>query len=209
MTKIFSLLAVLALLGLAYWVFIGRKNQGRVGSNGENGGSGNGSDPSNPNAGGQPAPDPIGKGSILVQSSDIVVAQNPASFFNPLTITEANAASYNIVKKQTVPSPRIHYVVGNVTANASCSPFVWYKNALYALFGTEVDGSGIRTCYYRFNPAVLPNTLRIQTPFSANPTCSAFRYYQSGVEYKFDTMVTVSPQFSSAPATYYCVYNKQ
>jgi len=117
--------------------------------------------------------------SLSVKESDVVEAVNPSTYFTGLFDTNVN--SYNIHTSPDKVKPLIHYVT---SFNKKCPPYIWYNYGLYSYRSEQTDSQGNKTCYYKFDKSVLPAELQIR--ISIPPyQCSQFKYYLSGVEYKF------------------------
>lgn len=139
--------------------------------------------------------------SYTVHESATTPAPNPVLFLN--NITNANIGSFNIF---TSAGSNFEFINFTTQFNKQCPQYVWYKHWLYSFVASTTDANtGNKTCYYKVDKSVFPTELKIQTP---NSQCSNFKFYTSGVEYKFLEIRVETPNPLSTPITY-CVYTKQ
>lgn len=139
--------------------------------------------------------------SLAVKESDVSEAANPSTYFSLLIDTNVN--SYNIHTTTDKVKPLIHFVT---SFNKKCPPYIWYNYGLYSYLSEQTDAQGNKTCYYKFDKSVLPDELKIR--ISMPPyQCSQFKYYLSGIEYKFKEAKVVPGGIGGAK--YFCIYEKQ
>lgn len=157
-------------------------------------------DNSNPNFNPNPTPVPLPLGT---GSTSVNIADTAQAVINYTGMTEDNISSYNVLTSAGSNPNRIHYVTG---FSSQCPQYVWYKNWLYSYRGTESDQNGNKTCYYGIDKSVLPASLEIQ--ILTSNTCTNFKVYVSGIEYKYDKTIQKPATLSSGMKSY-CVYVKQ
>lgn len=145
--------------------------------------------------------------SILVSRASVSEAGNMNYFFN--AVTEADAPSFNLFTSNKTNPQFIHFTVG---FQDQCPNLIWYGNWLYSLIKSEQNTSetyqgnqGDRTCFYKLDRSRLPNEIKVRST-SQTFTCPTFRYYLSGVEYRFREKQFGPRILGAAPR--YCVYQK-
>lgn len=218
MVRFFIFAGILIGVAIVLWIFLvfipSQKDKTDVPVNcktpeGENGIIVNGvcepqGKPTNPNV----LPDPTGTGlqfplsfkSTKINGSDVTPAQSPSVFFNDIPL--GNVSGYNVL---TSPLTGIlQYIHFETPFSSNCDSYVWYKNALYVLRGSETTQGGVKTCYYEYKRSVFPATIRINT---LQPPCTVFNYYIGDVRYQYKEVVTQGVTLGSPK--YYCIYEKK
>lgn len=142
---------------------------------------------------------PLGKGSTLITTG---ASQDTTQF--GYAIKEGNLASYNLLTSAGSNPKLIHFTV---PFNQTCYASIWYKSWLYYYRGfTQDANTGMKTCYYGTDKNRMWKELLVQTPVSG--TCSNFKLYLSGVEYRFTEIRLIGIDQYIGNVNF-CVYKKQ
>lgn len=144
---------------------------------------------------------PSVSGSILVNSSEISTAQSPSTYFNSLT--DKNVSSHNVLSFQAAHTPLIHFTS---SFTGTCSQYVWYQRSMYVFVSSKSDNNGNKTCYYKFDKSIFPSQIKVKASVVSD-NCSVFKYYISGIEYRFIDQKTES--IGLGMYNKFCVYQKQ
>lgn len=138
--------------------------------------------------------------STKVNKTDTTSAQSPATYFNDIPLS--SVSSYNVLGFPL--SGILQYIHFETPFASNCDAYVWYKNALYTLRGSQTNQAGIKTCYYEYKRSVFPSTIRVNIP---KPPCTVFNYYIGDALYQYKEVQTQSVAVGTPK--YYCIYEKK
>lgn len=136
----------------------------------------------------------------LVNEKDVYAAPDPSNQFNNLGTSNMLSSGIIIDTKHTKNNPqKIRF---NTLFSKPVDNYVWFNHWIYKFKEKSTSNSGIDTRVYEVSKDSLPSEIKIITPNK----CDVFKFYISGIEYKYDNTVTAQ---AGPVQIIYCIYKKQ